>query len=239
MEKNPNATVGSFVAEDFRTAKVFQKYGIDFCCRGGKTIKEVCNNKSIEQDKLLSELQEAAGEEGNKAEDFDSWNPGTLADYIVEKHHTYVANSIPPLTQFLDKLCKVHGSNHPELFEIRDEFYASAENLSSHMKKEEIVLFPYIKRLVEQTGESDAEQKYAGNVAGPVSMMMMEHEIEGDRFERITELTNSFIPPDDACTTYRVAFSMLEEFRNDLHLHIHLENNILFPKALKLESQTA
>ena len=239
MEKNLSATVGSFVANDFRTAKVFQKYGIDFCCRGGKTIEEVCGNKSIEPEKLFMELQEAVNEEGNSTEDFDSWDPGTLADHIVEKHHSYVANSIPPLTQFLDKLCKVHGSNHPELFEIRDEFYASAEGLSSHMKKEELVLFPYIKKLAKQPEKSEAEPNYAGNVAGPVSMMMMEHEIEGDRFERIAELTNNFVAPDDGCTTYRVAFSMLEEFRNDLHLHIHLENNILFPKALKLEAQTA
>lgn len=233
------STVGSFVADDYRTAGVFQKYGIDFCCRGGRTINEVCNSKDINPNKLIAELQEASANEGDAGEDFDSWEPVKLADHIVEKHHAYVAKSIPPLTQFLDKLCKVHGSNHPELFEIRDEFYACADNLTSHMQKEELVLFPYIKKLSQQSGQASNENSYCGNVAGPVRMMMMEHEIEGDRFARIEKLTNNFRHPDDGCTTYRVAFAMLEEFRNDLHLHIHLENNILFPKALKLEAQTA
>lgn len=233
-EMNATSTVGSFVAKDYRTATVFQKHGIDFCCRGGKTIEEVCENKNLNAEGLLAELGSIMESATDKNEDFISYEADVLADYIVEKHHGYVNEAIPPLTQFLDKLCKVHGSNHPELFDIRDEFYASAGDLTAHMKKEETVLFPYIKRLVSQKA-AGTEVSAVGNVSGPINMMMMEHDIEGERFRRIEKLTSNFVPPDDACTTYRVAFSMLEEFQKDLHKHIHLENNILFPKALELE----
>jgi regulator of cell morphogenesis and NO signaling len=238
MKTTESPSVGSFVANDYRTATVFQKYGIDFCCKGGRSIEEVCENKKINPDELLSELSDVSNMESNQVVDFKSWPLDLLADYIEKQHHSYVEKSIPPLNQFLDKLCKVHGSNHPELFEIRDEFLASSQELTAHMKKEELVLFPYIRKMVHSKSNNEQFSSPAfGTVQNPINMMMQEHEVEGERFRKIAELTDNYNPPADACTTYRVAFSLLKEFESDLHLHIHLENNILFPKSMEMENE--
>ena len=142
------------------------------------------------------------------------------------------------MQQFLDKLCKVHGDRHPELFEINAIFNESARDLAAHLKKEELVLFPFIKQMVKAkiSGE-DVLQPHFGTVENPVNMMMHEHTTEGERFEKIAQLTHNYAPPADACNTYRVTFAMLQDFENDLHKHIHLENNILFPKSIKLEKE--
>jgi regulator of cell morphogenesis and NO signaling len=138
----------------------------------------------------------------------------------------------------LDKLCRVHGNHHPELFEITDHFNASAGDLAMHMKKEELILFPAVRKMVKakQTG-SQMERLNFGTIHNPIQMMMAEHETEGDRFRLIDSLSNNYTPPADACNTYRVTFSLLEEFEDDLHRHIHIENNILFPKAEAMEKE--
>lgn len=142
------------------------------------------------------------------------------------------------MKQFLDKLCKVHGANHPELFEINEQFNASAGELAMHMKKEELILFPYIKKMVASKSNHQPEGKpNFGTVQNPINMMMEEHNVEGERFRKIAHLSYNYNPPADACNTYRVAFSLLKEFEEDLHLHIHLENNILFPKSVTLEKE--
>lgn len=238
MEKTQSPSIGSFVANDYRTASVFQKYGIDFCCKGGKSIDEVCESKKINTGQLIAELAEVSGQPGNEATDFKSWPPDLLADYIEKKHHRYITDTTPSLKQFLDKLCKVHGSNHPELFEINKEFTASSDELTSHMKKEETVLFPYVRQMADSGNKKEKPAGPSfGTVRNPIQMMMQEHDTEGERFRKISELSSNYTPPDDACTTYRVAYSMLKEFENDLHLHIHLENNILFPKAIEMEKE--
>lgn len=238
MEITQSPSIGSFVANDYRTASVFQKYGIDFCCKGGISIDEVCESKKINTGQLLAELAEVSGQPGNEATDFKSWPPDLLADYIEKKHHRYITDTTPSLKQFLDKLCKVHGSNHPELFEINKEFTASSDELASHMKKEETVLFPYVRQMADSGNKKEqAAGPSFGTVRNPIQMMMQEHDTEGERFRKISELSSNYTPPDDACTTYKVAYSMLKEFENDLHLHIHLENNILFPKAIEMEKE--
>jgi regulator of cell morphogenesis and NO signaling len=128
----------------------------------------------------------------------------------------------------------VHGERHPELLEIESLFLGSAGALTAHMKKEELVLFPYIKKMVSK---GPVEKPHFGTVQNPVQMMMNEHEVEGGRFREIAELSHNYTPPEDGCNTYRVAFAVLKEYENDLHLHIHLENNILFPKAIALEKK--
>ena len=139
---------------------------------------------------------------------------------------------------FLDKLCKVHGERHPELFEINKLFNETAQELSAHLKKEELILFPFIKKMANAKRKgSTIEAPAFGTVENPVHMMEHEHTAEGDRFARIAELTNHYTPPADACNTYRVTYAMLEEFENDLHTHIHIENNILFPKSIQLEKE--
>lgn len=236
MENLKNKTIGSFVAEDFRTAAVFSKYRIDFCCKGNRTVTEVCEKQNIDADTLLENVLQVVQSENNGSIDFNSWPLDLLADYIEKTHHRYVEEKTNVLLPFLDKLCKVHGANHPELFKINELFIGCAGELSQHMKKEELVLFPFVKRMVK-TKESDGilSQPSFGTVSNPIAMMMHEHDNEGERFREIAALTDNYTPPADACTTYRVTFAMLKEFEADLHKHIHLENNILFPKAAKLE----
>lgn len=228
-------TIGEFVAEDFRAAQVFRKYKIDFCCKGNRTIEEACENKKVLAEDIYSELDKISDQNSGDI-DFNSWPLDLLADYVEKTHHRYVEENSTVLMQYLNKLCKVHGDRHPELFEIYELFSGSAQELAAHMKKEELILFPFIKKMMaaQEKGET-LPQPHFGSVESPVAMMKHEHTVEGERFVKIAELTNNYQFPDDACGTYQVAFRMLEDFEKDLHKHIHLENNILFPKAIALE----
>lgn len=238
LHKDSQKQIGQFVAEDFRTAAVFNTYGIDFCCKGDRTVEEVCDKKGISLNGLLDKLHAVLNSKTNQSIDYKSWPLDLLAEYIEKKHHRYVEEKIPVLRQFLDKLCKVHGERHPELFEINELFLGCSGELASHMKKEELILFPFVKRMVKAKLENSAVQSPPfGTVENPIAMMMQEHDNEGERFRKIAELSNNYTPPADACNTYTVTFAMLNEFEQDLHLHIHLENNILFPEAIKLEQQ--
>jgi regulator of cell morphogenesis and NO signaling len=236
METLEKTTIGEFVAQDFRTAAVFSKYGIDFCCKGQRTIAEVCEKKNINPVELLEELDTVLSTKSDEGIDFKSWPLDLLADYIEKTHHRYVEEKTQVLLPFLDKLCNVHGSNHPELFKINELFKGCATELAKHMKKEELILFPFIKKMVQASIDKKTFQKPPfGSVENPIEMMMEEHDAEGERFRKIASLTNNYTPPEDACNTYRVTFAMLNEFEQDLHKHIHLESNILFPKAIALE----
>lgn len=229
--------IGNMVAEDFRTAAIFKRHGIDFCCKGGRTIEEACSNKKLDPEKIYAELEAIPKNEGSSI-DFNSWPLDLLADYIEKTHHRYVEEKTPVLQAFLDKLCKVHGGRHPELFEINTLFNESAHDLAAHMKKEELILFPFVRSMIKaKISGSHLPQPAFGTVENPVNMMQHEHTVEGERFRKIAEITDEYLPPADACNTYKVAFAMLQDFENDLHKHIHLENNILFPKAIQLEKE--
>ncbi len=230
--------IGQVVAGDYRTAAVFQSHGIDFCCKGNRTINEVCEEKNIEAGNLVYKLQKAALQTNDSTNDYQSWDIDLLADYIEKKHHRYVETKIPEIKAYLQKIVSVHGGRHPELKEIEQLFSASARELLAHMTKEELVLFPYIRQMVEaKERNTELNAPHFGTVNNPIQMMMQEHDNEGSRFRKIAALSNNYTPPEDACNTYRVAFSLVKEFEEDLHLHIHLENNILFPKAIELEKQ--
>ncbi len=232
-----NDTIGEIVAKDFRSAAIFKKYGIDFCCKGGRTIAEACEKKDVNEQQLINELN-AIPKSEDKNLNVSDWPLDLLANYIVRMHHRYVREKIPYLLQFLDKLCRVHGDRHPELLEINQLFIESSQDLSSHLEKEEQILFPYIEELVKASQSSNIlPTKHFGTVANPIAMMKHEHSTEGERFEKIAILTNGYEPPADVCNTYKVTFAMLREFEDNLHQHIHLENNILFPKAIALEEQ--
>jgi regulator of cell morphogenesis and NO signaling len=229
--------IGDMVAEDFRTAAIFKKYGIDFCCKGGRTIEDACDKKDLDPNKIYTDLENLPTY-GASGIDFKAWPLDLLADYVEKTHHRYVEEKTPIIQQFLDKLCKVHGDRHPELFEIRELFNASAQDLAAHLKKEELVLFPFVRKMMNsKISGQPIEQPHFGTVENPVEMMKHEHTVEGERLEKIAQLTNNYNPPADACNTYRVTFAMLQDFENDLHTHIHLENNILFPKSIELEKE--
>lgn len=236
MNIQENQIIGELVAQDYRAATVFKKYGIDFCCQGNRTINDACEAKQIDEKLVVSDLNALIRSQSEIVTDYKSWPIDLLADYIEKKHHRYVQEKTLEIQPYLDKICKVHGEHHPELFEIKDEFNASAAELAIHMKKEELVLFPFIRKMVKAKQENTkVEVPHFETVQNPVQMMMNEHTTEGDRFRKIEELSGHYTPPQDACNTYRVTFALLKEFEEDLHLHIHLENNILFPKAIELE----
>ncbi|REC47475.1 iron-sulfur cluster repair di-iron protein [Chryseobacterium pennipullorum] len=229
--------IGDMVAEDFRTAAIFKKHGIDFCCKGGRTIEDACSNKMLNPEDVYADLG-SLPDSSDSVIDFNSWPLDLLADYIEKTHHRYVEEKTAVLQAFLDKLCRVHGGRHPELFEVMSLFNESAQDLSAHMKKEELILFPFVRNMMKaKISGTPVPHPVFGTVENPVAMMQHEHTVEGDRFRKIAEITNEYLPPADACNTYKVAFATLQDFENDLHKHIHLENNILFPKAIRLEKE--
>lgn len=238
MNTTNTTTIGEFVAKDFRTAAVFSKYGIDFCCKGNRTIAEASEKKGADSQTIINEIEVVLANTTDTTIDFKSWPLDLLADYIEKTHHRFVVEKTNVLLPFLDKLCKVHGPSHPELLEINTLFLGCAADMAQHMKKEELVLFPFIKKMVNATlTDQLLEQPHFGTVENPIAMMMHEHENEGDRFRKIAELTNNYTTPSYACNTFKVTFAMLQEFEQDLHKHIHLENNILFPAAAELEKK--
>ena len=233
-----NQIIGELVARDYRTASVFKKYSIDFCCQGNRTIEEACEKKNIDTKKVLEDLVAMMEAKSESTTDYQSWPLDLLADYIEKKHHRYVQEKTLEIQPYLDKICKVHGERHPELLEIKEEFNASAGELAAHMKKEEMILFPFIRKMTKAKLENTkVDAAHFGTVKNPIQMMMNEHTVEGNRFRKIEELSNNYTPPLDACNTYRVSFALLKEFEQDLHLHIHLENNILFPRAIEIEKE--
>jgi len=230
-----NATIGELVAEDYRRAEVFKKFGLDFCCGGGRSVTDSCKKHHLDETALIKALEEIEKESTSPEQDYNKWNADVLVEHIIKVHHTYVESNIPLIREFSQKVAKVHGGANPEEIEIAELFDALSLDLLMHMKKEEMILFPYIKLLANDNGLH--QQPPFGTVANPIRMMENEHEIAGDLMKEIRKLSNDYTPPAHACNTYRVLYAKLDEFESDLHQHIHLENNILFPKALQLEQK--
>ena len=244
MNISPESTVGRVVVDHPSAADVFEKYGIDFCCNGQKTLAAAGLEKGLSFEILQAGLEEREAlweksEHTGQETDFRSWPLDLLADYIEKKHHRYVQENLPVLHRYLEKIQAVHGQAHPELSQIAGIFNESAGELTKHMKKEELILFPFIRKLVKMKtkGKQIADHSAAGAVEHPVQMMMHDHNAEGERFRKIASLSNNYTPPADSCSTYQAAFAKLKEFEKDLHQHIHLENNLLFPGAIETEKQ--
>lgn len=231
-------TIGELVAKDYRRAEIFKKYGLDFCCGGKKSVTRACQEKGLDPAQVEQELQALADAPVARAENFDAWDLSFLADYIENSHHTYVREALPALSEYTTKIARVHGDRHPELLAIARHFAVVAAELNAHMPKEERILFPYIRQ-VNQAAKAGTtlERPGFGTIRNPINMMEMEHEAAGSSMAAIRELSHNYTVPADGCTTYRLAYAKLQEFEADLHEHIHLENNILFPKALELEQQ--
>ncbi len=231
MNITPNTTLGAIVAEDYRTVPVLEALQIDFCCNGNRTIEKVCQEQNLNSDDLINQLQEIINQPQNENSlDFQKMTLNELIDYIVENHHKKVENTLPEIKKYLHKISSVHGDKHPELHTINQLFLESADDLITHMKKEEIILFPFIKKL-ELEGNIPLP---FGKFENPIAMMHHDHSIEGERFAKIAQLSNNYTVPEDGCGSYQITYAMLKDFEEDLHHHIHLENNILFPKTLEL-----
>lgn len=229
-------TLAEIAAGDFRTAAVFNKYGLDFCCGGKKTIEEACSKKGLDSEAIVDELLKAITNDSDHLH-FNDWSADFLADYIVNNHHAYTKRIIPLILKHSEKAARVHGKTHPELIEIYDIFSNVAEEMNAHMAKEERILFPFIKKLA--SGANDDFTPPFGSVTNPISVMVHEHNDTGDAMAKINELSSNYNTPEDLCETCRILYRELNDFEQDLHIHVHLENNILFPMAIKLEGKSS
>jgi regulator of cell morphogenesis and NO signaling len=228
-------TVGDFVAEDYRTAEVFEKYGIDFCCGGKVTLSNACEKKAVDREALLRDIDAAVREPVERGQDFSSWPTALLADYIVQVHHGYLHANLDTIAAYARKIAEVHGARHPEVLEIARTFDGIASDMKAHLREEEAVFFPAVKRLAEarRTGE-EREAGDAEALKASLASLRSEHEAIGEAVHAIRRLSGDYAIPDDACNTFVVTYRKLKEFEDDLHRHVHLENNILFPKAARL-----
>ncbi len=229
--------VGEIAKKYFQTVKVFDDYQIDFCCGGKQSLVETCKEKSLNMTEIVEKLEQSI-RTSTDAPQFDTMPLDELIQYIESKHHTYVREQIPLLTKLLNKIAEVHGEIHPELIEVNAHFNESAGQLTMHMQKEEIVLFPLIQKLLQLKNKNKSMSILSSaSVVHPIAAMVQEHENEGARFEEISRLTNNYTLPEGACNTFSAAYETIQAFEKDLHRHIHLENNILFPKAVILEEE--
>jgi regulator of cell morphogenesis and NO signaling len=222
-------SIGEIVAADFRAAEIFKKAGIDFCCGGKKTLDMACNEKGLSSSVLVGQLSELESVPVSQGQNFNEWGLDFLVDYIVNTHHKYVLKSLPDLVFYTQKIATVHGSNHPELIDVAELFGKINTELLQHLRNEEEVLFPSVKTVL--TGDSDFAR---APIVSEITRMRGEHEFAGEAMDKIREITSGYLLPVDACNTYNVTFKLLSQFEDDLHIHVHLENNILYPKALLL-----
>ncbi len=239
MKNLREITLAELVTEQTGAAVVFEKYRLDFCCKGKRTLEDACQSQGLDVDEVAAKLevvfQKNSGTEG---ENFQNMSLDKLADYIMFKHHSYVREMVPVILAHTQKVADKHGPNNPNLVRIAELWQEVAGELTHHMFKEENILFPYVKRLVDayRTG-NEVLMPRQPFVSDPIRVMELEHDRAGEILKEISELSNYYTPPLIACTTYRLSFNELREFEEDLHRHIHLENNILFPKAIKLETE--
>jgi regulator of cell morphogenesis and NO signaling len=225
-------TVREVVLENPGAVRVFQELGIDYCCGGQKPLDEACAAANVSVDEVLAKMEAgmrvpAAG----APQDWQRESLSRLIEHIHGVHHGFVRRESPRILALLEKVCGVHGAHHPELLQVREAFTALAGELSAHLMKEEQMLFPYIAG----AERGSAPAACFGSVQNPIRMMMFEHDNAGAVLRELRRLTNDYAVPSDACPSYQTLYQALREFEADLHQHIHLENNILFPRAVALE----
>ncbi len=228
-KKYSERSIGEIVTEDFRAAEIFKNAGIDFCCGGNKSLNTACSEKSIDPEIILTKLEDMEKTPAGNNMNYKDWDISFLADYIVNTHHKFVLKSLPELVFYTQKIANVHGMNHSELNEVADLFIDINRELLQHLQKEEEVLFPAIKEALKS---NNSEAKAI--IKTEIERMSTEHEFAGAAMDKINELTSNYRIPDDACNTYIVSLKLLQQFEDDLHIHVHLENNILYPKALRI-----
>jgi len=234
------AWVRELAVENPASTRVFEKLGIDYCCGGNRSLREACENANLQFDQVLDSLEKA--DQATRCTQKDRhWQAEPLAsliEHIQSTHHMYTREEIVRFGPLLEKVCSVHGKNHPELLEVREIFKGLAQELTTHLMKEEMMLFPYIVRAeAAVAGNGPLARAPFGSVQNPVSMMEHEHDSAGNALRAMNEATNGYSAPADACISYQTLYQALAAFEADLHQHIHLENNILFPRAVAIEKE--
>jgi regulator of cell morphogenesis and NO signaling len=240
MLETMNMTIREIALEAPETTRVFEEFKIDYCCGGRRSVEDVCADAGIDPKVLMDRIESAIFKSRNETDLSrpEDKTPGDLIGYIIDKHHVFTAQEIDRLTPLMAKVATRHGELHPELLELKAMFTDLTDSLVPHMRKEEVVLFPYILQMEEAANAGlSAPPSHFGTVQNPVRMMMSEHDTDGERLRKMREITNDYTLPDGACPSYTALFAGLEDLERDLHRHIHLENNVLFPAAVRLETE--
>jgi regulator of cell morphogenesis and NO signaling len=233
MQDYSQQTLAGIVTGNHRAAAVFEKYQLDFCCRGKRSLLQACSEKQLSANRVIAELQALEVTPAQQSFPFEALQASRLAEYIVDNYHSYVKKELPQLAAYAEKVAAKHGERHPELLRIFELVTALQEEMEMHMQKEEKILFPRIAEMEKAVSLPESlHQLNPAYLQGPVTVMEHEHDHAGDMMAEINQLTHQYTTPDDACTTYKLLFASLQAFEINLHEHVHLENNILFPKAL-------
>lgn len=229
-------SLAQIVNSNHKAASVFEKYHLDFCCKGKRSLEQACIEQQLTVSQITGELENVFENENKTgAIDFDKMNLTQLSDYIIQTHHAYVKIEMPQIYAYLQKVASKHGERHPELYKIFQTFAAVKEEMEGHMKKEELILFPRIKELEKLVDNENTNlQLNITYLQSPITVMEQEHDHAGNLLNDVRIFSNDYVPPQDACTTYRLCFAALQAFELDLHQHVHLENNVLFPKAINM-----
>jgi regulator of cell morphogenesis and NO signaling len=239
MNFNTKTRVNEIALSDPGARRVVEDAGVDYCCGGGKSLHDACMRANVPAEVILEQLRQNSKRTGTEE---SGWKHAPLAEltrHIRERHHGYVRDVIPRLREMLAKVREKHGSRHREVGEIEKLFGDIAREMQMHMQKEEQILFPYVDALERAaSGQGAIEPPFFQTVRNPIYSMMKEHDAAGELVRQIRTASNGYRVPEDACTTFRAAYQELEQFEKDLHLHVHLENNILFPRAVELEAAT-
>ena len=240
MEINTTKTVRELALEILEATRVFEKFGIDYCCGGGKVFSEACAAAGLSPDEVLQSLEQA-GQTATLTDETTDWRTQPLSklnSYIVARHHTFTRDELDRLIPLVSKVCSVHGDNHTELLHLQSLFQELYRDLIPHMHKEEMVLFPFIEQMDRAVSEGrPVPAPFFGTIQNPIRMMMMEHDRAGEILKEIRQVSNGFKVPADGCISYETLYKALVALEQDLHEHIHLENNILFPRAAELEDR--
>lgn len=232
----PQTTVRDIAIEQPASIRVFEKYGIDYCYGGRRPLAQVCAERSLPINDVLAAIENAAAQQKPAGPDWMSFQLGAICDHIVRTHHAYIRSELPRLHSLAEKVVARHGDDCPELPQIQQLIDAVGNDLISHLAKEEMMLFPYITNL-ERNFSACGPNSFgcSGSVRNPIRVMMAEHDVAGEILAQIRKLSSDYKLPEGACPTYRTFYLSLEEFEKDLHQHVHLENNILFPRAIEME----
>ncbi len=231
---DPTTPLGAIVTDHPDLARHLERLGLDYCCGGRRSLAEACDERGLDPGAVAGELNQAAGPA--RPEAWASMGPAELVDHLESTHHAYLHAELPRIEALLEKVEGVHGGRHPELAFVKVTFDELAMELAPHLAKEERVLFPMVRELAAAPADGAAPSFHCGSLANPIRVMLVDHDRAGELLERLRSLTSGYEPPPDACASYQALYAALAQLEADTHLHVHKENNVLFPAVLELES---